>query len=269
MASENALGNALGKDYAGLPGWVWIGVVVAGVGVAYIVPKFFGGSASSGAGTPTDTSANAANGLGLAMDPTTGLPYAVEGLSPSGGVVGGPGGGVDLSSTNNLLQQILSNLNQGPTPSPMPGPGPGPTPSPIPRPSPSPVSIGTNPIIPSGQYHGPSFSNLAPGTKYTYGGVTYTLKAGSAGRLWGINPQGQQVLLYGPPSQYSSIPTTKPSSPASTPARYVTVQRWPNTSSTISDIASRAGISQARLLQLNPTIKNPSAIQPGQQIRIA
>jgi hypothetical protein len=62
-------------------------------------------------------------------------------------------------------------------------------------------------LIPFGKYTGPSYANKAPGAtfaKYTYQGTNYTLKAGQDGRLWGINPQGQQVLLY---SNYNTYPS--------------------------------------------------------------
>src|SRR6266481_3731122 len=59
------------------------------------------------------------------------------------------------------------------------------------------------PLIPSGTYSGPNFSNLKSGTKYTYQGVQYTLGAGAGGRLWGTTSQGNQVLLYGPSSAYN------------------------------------------------------------------
>lgn len=77
----------LSKDTAGLPNWAWLLVVGAGVAAVYIVPKFLPGSSS---GTSSSTSSTGStSGLGLAVDPTTGLPYAVEGLVPSGGTAGG------------------------------------------------------------------------------------------------------------------------------------------------------------------------------------
>lgn len=78
-------GSFLSKDTAGLPNWAWIVVIGAGIAAVYVVPKFLGQSSSpsSTSGTSGDTS-----GLGLAIDPTTGLPYAVEGLVPSGGTTG-------------------------------------------------------------------------------------------------------------------------------------------------------------------------------------
>lgn len=79
------IGGFLSNQTAGLPNWAWIGVVAAGLGAAYLFPKFFGGGAPT-AGTTTD---QGAGGIGLAVDPTTGLPYAVEGLVPSGAFAGG------------------------------------------------------------------------------------------------------------------------------------------------------------------------------------
>lgn len=84
------IGGFLSSQTAGLPNWAWIGVVAAGLGAAYLFPKFFGGGAT-GATTTTD---QGAGGIGLAVDPTTGLPYAVEGLVPSGAFAGGGGTGI-------------------------------------------------------------------------------------------------------------------------------------------------------------------------------
>lgn len=75
---------------AGLPNWAWILVVGGGIAAAYFLPKLLGSSSSSSTTTPTtgtDTS-----GIGLAVDPTTGLPYAVEGLVPSGAYAGDTSG---------------------------------------------------------------------------------------------------------------------------------------------------------------------------------
>lgn len=273
MAENGNVGKFLSQDYAGLPGWVWLAIVGAGIGVAYIVPKFFGGATSSTSGqTATDqgTANSGTSGLGLAVDPTTGLPYAVEGLSPSGGVSGGGGasaGGIDLSSTNNLLQQILSNLGQT-----MPTPSPTPTPVSTPHPTPTPSTL-PHPVLPQG-----TRVPAQAGSFFSFNGQNYTIVPGPGGRIWGVlghvslqqaqqTPIGsQKVLLMAPASYYGGSTSSSPTSP--TP-RYTTVARWPNQSSTLSDIASRAGISQQRLLQLNPQIKNPSSIQPGQQVRIA
>lgn len=59
-----------------------------------------------------------------------------------------------------------------------------------------------NPLIPYGQYRGPSYSNLKPNTYYTYNGTRYLLNTGPNGRLYGTPSGGQQVLLYAPQSAY-------------------------------------------------------------------
>lgn len=113
----------LGKDTAGLPNWAWLLVVAGGIAAAYFVPKFLGGqstNATDQGATNAGTAQSNTNGIGLAVDPTTGLPYAVEGLSPSGGLAGG-GGGVDLSGITTALNSILANLNKT-TPPPTPTP---------------------------------------------------------------------------------------------------------------------------------------------------
>ncbi len=105
---------------AGLPNWAWVLVVVGGVGAAILVPKFFGGKST---GTSDQTSTDQTNpsnpnttGLGMAIDPGTGLPYAVEGLVPSGNPYGSNTGNLDFSSLNQLLQQTIksetNNLSQ-------------------------------------------------------------------------------------------------------------------------------------------------------------
>lgn len=77
------VGNFLKQSTAGLPNWAWILVVGAGIAAAYFVPKFLGTQ------TGQANSATSGTGLGLAVDPTTGLPYAVEGLVPGGANAGG------------------------------------------------------------------------------------------------------------------------------------------------------------------------------------
>lgn len=62
-------------------------------------------------------------------------------------------------------------------------------------------SSSTGPLIPSGTYAGPNYSNLKKGTTYNYQGVNYVLNTGPGGKLYGT-AGGKQVLLYGPPSMY-------------------------------------------------------------------
>lgn len=97
----------LEKETAGLPNWAWILVVGAGVGAAYVLPKFFG---KPGNTAQTGTDSGSTNGIGLAVDPTTGLPYAVEGLVPGGGTAGT---GIPGGTTNQpTLQQELGLIRQ-------------------------------------------------------------------------------------------------------------------------------------------------------------
>ncbi len=74
------VGSFLQQSTAGLPNWAWILVIGAGIAAAIVIPKFIG------KGGTASTTPSSASGLGLAIDPTTGMPYAVEGLVPSGGV---------------------------------------------------------------------------------------------------------------------------------------------------------------------------------------
>lgn len=73
------IGGFLSQSTAGLPNWAWLLVVGGGILAAIYVPKLL-----PGAKTGTPTTDISGTGLGLAVDPTTGLPYAVEGLVPSG-----------------------------------------------------------------------------------------------------------------------------------------------------------------------------------------
>ncbi len=79
------IGGFLGKSTAGLPNWAWGAIIVAGIGAAYFLPKFLGQQKATDA---TSTGTDQTSGLGVAIDPVTGLPYAVEGLVPSGGLAG-------------------------------------------------------------------------------------------------------------------------------------------------------------------------------------
>src|SRR5450755_787006 len=78
----------LSKDTAGLPNWGWILVIGAGIAAAYFIPKFINKGSSTSSSTPTTGTDTTGSGIGLAIDPTTGLPYAVEGLVPSGANAG-------------------------------------------------------------------------------------------------------------------------------------------------------------------------------------
>jgi len=66
--------------------------------------------------------------------------------------------------------------------------------------------------------------------------------------------------------------TSKKTTKKTTSKKYVTVGTWGKDSiykTTLSGIASKAGISLSSLLKLNPGIKNPDLIYPGQKVRVA
>jgi hypothetical protein len=90
-------------ETAGLPNWAWLVVIAAGVTLAFIVPRL-----TKGATAAKDTTGQG-GGIGLAIDPTTGLPYAVEGLVPSGGTTGGGSGGY-TGNIPNLQEQNIGTV---------------------------------------------------------------------------------------------------------------------------------------------------------------
>ncbi len=178
IASHKGASGFLMNETAGVPNWAWVLVVAAGVVLAVIVPRVFGNSKSAstatGSGTANDplNSGNGSSGIGLAIDPTTGLPYAVSGLVPSGGSAGSSGpdlstlyaqlGGLQtqqtadekaasdnqsaLQTTLNAIRKSITDItsglqntggaNQG---GPVLQPTPVPVPQPIPQPTQAPV----------------------------------------------------------------------------------------------------------------------------------
>jgi hypothetical protein len=244
--SAKGIQGFLSNSFAGLPGWVWVVVVVVGIGAAYVLPKLFGGA--TGASTTDQTSTDAGtnqSGLGLAVDPTTGLPYAVEGLQPAGGLSGG--GSVDLSGITNQINQInatLANLQKTPTTG----------------------TTGT----------GTDTDNDA--NKPKVGGTTDT--DNDAGKSTQA-PTPAKPKAPTPPTTKSPTPTpTKAPTKAPTPVasqpsapKYWTVPAWPSNGVSINQIASKYGVSAQRIAQLNPTYKNPATwndiISSGSQVRYA
>lgn len=192
MAESSGVGGFFKAQTGPLPNWAWAVVIVGGIGAAYFLPKLFGGGNKGTSGqTSTDTGTSDQSGLGLAIDPTTGLPYAVEGLVPSGGTVAGTGVGGGLQTP------------------PLP---PTPTPQPIPpSPTPQPVNTGWVPLLSTWPTNVP----VAYGQRLSVGGTSYVIGPGGGGRIWGVpanNPQsgninswnnvpigpGQKQLLYQP-----------------------------------------------------------------------
>lgn len=103
-------GNFFTRHIGGLPIWGWAAIVVVGVGVAW---WFFWRNGSSNTSTDAQSVPN-----GLAIDPSSGLPYGTSGqggLNPAGAFAGettyDP-----FANTNSLLQQILNNQQNGVNP---------------------------------------------------------------------------------------------------------------------------------------------------------
>lgn len=205
MAEDGkGVGGFLKGSTGPLPNWAWGLVIVGGVAVAYFIPKFFGRQ-GTGSQTAGNTGTSDQSGLGLAIDPTTGLPFAVEGLVPSGGTTGGTGGG-------------------GATPQPpVPPVPPTPTPTPV---QPQPVNTAWTPLLNVWPRNIP----VSYGQHITIGGVTYVTGGGGGGRIWGVpanNPAsktlaswnnvpiepGQKQLLYQPGNPALQPLTTQPNWP--------------------------------------------------------
>lgn len=134
-------------------------------------------------------------------------------------IVGTPassGTNTDTSGVTGVGTPTSVGSPGGPLP-PVPGPGQptqgggNPITNPIPQPTIGPIAGQPGiPLIPLGQYNGPSYSNLAPNTYFTYnynGSPTrFLLSTGGGGRLYGqVNGQGNKILLYGAPSQYTPV----------------------------------------------------------------
>jgi hypothetical protein len=176
----NDFKGIMGKEVAGLPTWVWIIVVGAGIAAAYVVPKFLGKN-TTGAPTTGTGDASGASGLGLAVDPTSGLPYAVEGLVPGGGLVG-----------------------SGNTTTPITNPVTPPTTTPVSTPGPF------NPRLPQ----------LPQGVKvpaqmgaiFTYNGTTYTIVPGPNNIIYGavgrMTAQQAQNTPIGPNKYVLTAPAS-------------------------------------------------------------
>jgi hypothetical protein len=176
------------EEFKKLPAWGKIGVGLLFVVVAYLGYRQYTANKNAGVASPSvDTTGTGAGsgamiggvpqipaGFSPQYNPTTGV---LEGYQPTPPT--GTGGGTTITGGQNQPLQGGNPPTGGQVPS--------------------------GPLIPFGQYKGPSYSNLKPNTYYTYQGVNYKLTAGAQGRLWGINPSGQQVLLYAPQSQYPSV----------------------------------------------------------------
>jgi hypothetical protein len=201
--------NILTEKTGNVPNWVWVAVIVGGIALAWGVPKLMKGGTGSTTQDQTLGSTGATpQAIGLAVDPNTGLPYAVEGLVPAGANAGASNTTTDLTATNALLKTISDRLA---------------TTTPVTPTTPAKNALGVlwivagkwvtiggtkgRPLLPQGTKI-PS----AGGAHYSYQGQMYTIVPGSGGRIYGAPgnltyAQAQnadsKVLLMAPSSYYA------------------------------------------------------------------
>jgi hypothetical protein len=101
---DGHVGGILKQTTAGLPNWAWLLIIAGGIAAAIILPKYMKPQSSS----------SSPSGLGLAIDPTNGLPYAVEGLVPGGGNAGAstPPPPLPQASAGNSAVTVRSQFSQ-------------------------------------------------------------------------------------------------------------------------------------------------------------
>jgi hypothetical protein len=220
----------------GLPNWAWILIVGGGIAAAYFLPKLLGSSSSSSSSTPTTGTGTGTSGIGLAIDPTTGLPYAVEGLVPSGASAGmssgiGQTGPTGAAGAPGAAATLFNELPQGT-------------------------------LI--WQQNGKSYYETPGGTqKLLQGGPGAYLpdnaqvSQGGDGRWWAsIGGQGQALVpTYG--SQVKPVGA----------GQEITVPSWPTPEMTLAHLASQYGLTITKLEQLNPGIGQ--TLKSGEKVKIA
>jgi hypothetical protein len=184
------LGDAA-EEFKKLP--TWGKFAIAGVGVLVVVLAIRARQSAASSGTLPATSS--APGSSSPFPMVGNVPLLPSGTNPvydpSGNLVGFQSGSQAPGGTT--VPPIIGGQNQPPSNPPLQGGNP-----------PIQGQLPSGPLIPFGQYKGPSYSNLQPNTFYNYQGTNYRLVAGAQGRLWGVNPGGQQVLLYEPQSSYGT-----------------------------------------------------------------
>lgn len=270
----------LTSETAGMPNWVWLLVIGAGLGLAYFVPKLIG----KNTGTSTDQGAASA-GLGLAIDPTTGLPYAVEGLVPSGAVAGTtstPHAPTESApSTPQTLTALIRSARINPTLSSYGYDVANPQGIPI-RPITSGLSnpIGYEPFGSQVTITGPGVigSENFPGATTGQEGsnIWYPVKtaSGQTGYISGYDIAGSPS--YAPAVEPAAASATGGTSGAASlahfnypPVNYRGVSRWPYNFQDLSGYAARNGVSFERLMNLNPWFLRTNELFPGQKVRFA
>jgi len=148
------IGGILKAQTGPLPNWVWLVVIGGGIAIAYFLPKFLAQNSTSQPDATTTNAGTSNSGLGLAIDPTTGLPYAVEGLVPSGATVGtAPGVLPPTPTTTTSTTTSTTDLANNPF----------------------------YPLLPPNT----QLPSAATGSYMQVNGQWYTVVAGPEGRVWG------------------------------------------------------------------------------------
>lgn len=238
-ANSNKVGGFLKAETAGLPNWAWILVIAAGIAAAVVLPKFLGKKGSSSGETIEGS------GLGLAVDPTNGLPYAVEGLVPSGAMAG-TGGGPFAGSAQPIVSSTMS------TP---------------------PVAAKKGPITRSiiTQGWGTSTEKLpirdAPGGNIiSRVGYDTPIEFMSSKTVTGPNnfanaPQGVGSTQWYPVKGGGYISAFDINVGATGPS--LSMAAWPYAHMTAHDLAIQRGVSDSKIIGINPEIDSDNAIYPG------
>ncbi|HET7639370.1 MAG TPA: hypothetical protein VFK47_11590, partial [Ktedonobacteraceae bacterium] len=97
MADSKGIAGFLEKETGGVPNWVWGLVIVIGIGAAYIVPKFFGGSGTGGTSTTDGSTATGDQTL--------------AGYTPAGAYAG-YGGSTPTPTTTTTISPVATGTPQ-------------------------------------------------------------------------------------------------------------------------------------------------------------
>jgi LysM repeat protein len=112
-----------------------------------------------------------------------------------------------------------------------------------------------------------ALQGFLPQPKPTSSGGGSTSSGGTHGGKGGKHP------VHNPVHQKHHGPGSRPSSHSPGRSRsgrpqYVTVQPWPHPLSTLSGIAQHEQLPLSTILRMNPQIRNPNLVFPGQRIKV-
>lgn len=221
---DGKVGSFLNAETAGLPNWAWLLVVAAGIAAAVFIPKI------AGKGIEKKQETEEGKGLGLAIDPTTGLPYAVEGLVPSGGAGNPP---LITSGTNTIPSSGIMAVKA--------------------RPRISSRDIGI-PIrdIPGGE--GETIGQIAYNSPVDIVGPVQQGTSNFAGS------SGGSTLWY-PVKGGGYISAFDVNAGATGPS--LSTSMWPYPEMNTHILAMQRGIGDSKMISLNPDISGDNIIYPG------